>query len=430
MPREATFDSRNSQTSLQPGDPASMDETLTALPSTRPGNRLLMIYVHIPFCRSKCHFCDWVQAIPTSDLLLKSEDSQRKQYIDALCREIRVRGKELSQNGYVPYILYWGGGTASILDPSEIETVSQALRDAFDLSSVAEATIECSPDTISLEKLRLFRQLGFQRFSSGVQALEDSRLRKLGRTHSADSAIQAVQWAVEAGFEDINIDLMCGFPGETLVEVEQTMSRGLALPITHISVYPFRPTAGTMLRRQIDRQRSELFMAQQMAAFTLARKIAAAAGFSEYASGYFGKTGPALNVIMPFQLRLETVGFGSGAISVLDRKYHGHSKGLLHQYVADPLNWDFSAPASSPPVAFSFLQSGLSIFDGILRDEWQGATGVSLDETLAHPNLRPLIDKLRTSNSLIEDSRGIRLPRERAGHILVNMSFTRSMAQT
>ena len=399
------------------------------LPSSRPDHRLLVVYVHIPFCKSKCHFCDWVQPIPKSDLLLTPEKSMRRSYISALCQEIHTRGEELTSAGYIPYIVYWGGGTASILTEAEIDTVMSALNDAFDLSKVAEATIECSPDTISPSKLARFRQAGFNRFSSGVQSMNNERLRKIGRTHDADMARQAVQWASEAGFEEINIDLMCGFPEEPLKEVEQTISNGVSLPITHLSVYPFRPTAGTVLRQQIDKK-SHLFLARQKASFKLARKIASSAGFSEYASGYFGKAGPALNVIMPFQLRLETVAFGSGAVSLLKHQYLGHSKGLLSKYIENPLKWDFSAPASSPPVALSFLRSGLSIFDGILRDEWEFQTGVSLQETLTESSLAPVIAYLRSSAGLIEDERGIRLPQESVGNTLIDLTYQTLMSQS
>ncbi len=204
-------------------------------------------------------------------------------------------------------------------------------------------------------------------------------------------ARQAVYWAKNAGFEDINIDLMCGFPEESLQEVERTIAQGLVLPITHLSVYPFCPTVGTVLRRQMDSDKSKLYLANQKAAFARARKMVADAGFVEYASGYFGRSGPALNIIMPFQLRVETVGFGSGAVSLLDHQYYGHGKGLLAKYIEDPLKWDFSAPASSPPVALSLLRSGLSIFDGVLRDEWEQQIGVSLEDTLEEPSLAPLI---------------------------------------
>jgi coproporphyrinogen III oxidase-like Fe-S oxidoreductase len=396
------------------------------MPSSTASRRLLTVYLHIPFCRSKCHFCDWVQPIPKADLLLKAEDTPRQRYVEALCREIRARGPELTAAGYVPYVMYWGGGTASILEPHESDAIFTALRESFDLGTVVESTIECSPDTVDARKLRFLRELGFNRFSSGVQSLDDDRLRQIGRLHRAEDARRVVRWARAAGFEDINIDLMCGFPGEPLDEVERTVSDALELPLTHLSVYPFRPTAGTVLRRQVDRDDKDLYLARQKAAFARAAALVAAAGLPEYASGYFGA--PAYNVVMPFQLRGDTAGFGSGAVSLLGGRFRSHSKGRLADYVADPVSYDIDVPASSDPVVISYLRSGLSVFDGILRPEWEFATGVPLEEVLSRPVIASVIGYLRRFG-LVEDERGIRLPPQRAGRALIEFSFRMALAE-
>lgn len=386
-----------------------------------------MLYVHIPFCTSKCHFCDWVQPIPKSELLLRPGDELRRRYIDALTAEIRGRGKELSALGVVPYVIYWGGGTASSLALSEAEQIMGALADSFDLSQVAESTIECSPETVSVEKLRHFRRLGFDRFSSGVQSLDPARLRMLGRSHDADQGRNVVRWAKEAGFEQINIDLMCGFPDETLREVEETVTAALELPINHLSIYAFRPTPGTLVRKRMDHEVANQYLLHELKAFMRARTIARNAGLSEYATGYFGP--PALNVVMPFQLRLETVGFGSGAVSFLDGKYHGHNKGNFSGYTEDPMLWDFTSLASSAPVALSLMRSGLSVHDGLLRKEWRDQTGVELDDVLADPALAPVMEYLRSVGKLVEDDRGVRLPKSTAANVIVELAFRGSMGQ-
>ena len=267
---------------------AATEHTDAWVRSSSADHRLLMIYVHIPFCRSQCHFCDWVESIPKRNLLLKADDTPRQRYIEALCREIRERGAMLNDAGYVPYVQYWGGGTASILNHDEITKVSSAIQETFDMSAVAESTIECSPDTADLDKLKLLRNSGFNRFSSGVQSFDDDRLRRIGRMHRAEDARRVVHAAREAGFDELNIDLMCGFPDESPDEVTATIAEGLALPVTHLSIYPFRPTKGTVLRRQVDRDDKDLYLAKQKAMFQRACQMAADAGFTEYATGYFG----------------------------------------------------------------------------------------------------------------------------------------------
>src|SRR5689334_2146685 len=138
-------------------------DTRLQLPSSTADQRVLMLYVHVPFCHSRCTFCDWVQAIPNKDLLRKPGDSVRENYIGALCQEIEQRGAELADTNTMPYVIYWGGGTASSLDNDEATRVMTALGNSFDLSTVAESTIECSPDTVDEEKLAFFRGLGFNR---------------------------------------------------------------------------------------------------------------------------------------------------------------------------------------------------------------------------------------------------------------------------
>src|SRR6185437_438306 len=127
---------------IQPdrGDEATKAESGLSS-SNDQDRRLLMLYVNIPFCRSKCVFCDYVQPIPVADLLLTAHDSTRQRYIHALCEEISARGAEFQRKDRLPYVIYWGGGTASILEHDEIKAIMQALQESFNLESVAEASI-------------------------------------------------------------------------------------------------------------------------------------------------------------------------------------------------------------------------------------------------------------------------------------------------
>jgi coproporphyrinogen III oxidase-like Fe-S oxidoreductase len=399
---------------------------LLDLPSSTEQRRVLMIYVHVPFCHSKCTFCDWVQAIPTKDLLRKPDDSVRRRYIEALCREIEARGAELADRDNLSYVVYWGGGTASSLDRDETVAVYSALDRAFDLGTVAEATIECSPDTVDADKLRFYRDLGFNRVSSGVQSFDDDRLRRLGRRHSAEQAERIVHNALAAGFDQVSIDIMSGFPDQEPAELMATVDRAIRLPLTHLSLYSFRPTPGTFLRRKLDVGEKRDYLRRQQLLFTQARTAINDAGLAEYASGYFGRVSPF--AAMYFQLRADTVGFGSGAVSLVDQRFLSHQKGRLHQYVADPLAFDISVPAGQDRVLVSFLQAGLAMFDGILREEWRVSTGTDLDEVLTRPNIAPLADLLRR-RGLTEDERGIRLSSRTAGLTLIELAFEMAMSQ-
>ncbi|HEY0636613.1 MAG TPA: radical SAM protein [Pseudonocardiaceae bacterium] len=405
---------------------ATLDLSLAGLPSSTPDQRVTMIYVHVPFCHSKCTFCDWVQAIPTKDLLRKPDDSVRQNYISALCREIEARGAEHTAAGNRAHVVYWGGGTASSLADHEAAAIMGALRSSFDLGPVAECTIECSPDTVDERKLRFFRELGFNRVSSGVQSFDDSRLRRLGRRHNADQAARIVYAAREAGFDEVSIDLMSGFPDQEHDELDLSVEKALELPLSHLSLYSFRPTPGTFMRRKMDVDEKREYLRRQQILFATARRRINDSGLTEYANGYFGKVSPF--AAMYFQLRADTVGLGSGAISLVDRQFRSHKKGLLHGYVADPLAFDIDVPASNDRVLISLLQAGLAMFDGVLRTEWRITTGTDLSEVLARPAVAPLADFLR-GRGLEEDERGIRLDRRVAGLTLIELAFEMAMSQ-
>jgi coproporphyrinogen III oxidase-like Fe-S oxidoreductase len=399
---------------------------LGGLPSSTADRRMVMIYVHIPFCRSRCTFCDWVQAIPTKDLLRRPGDGVRVNYISALCREIEVRGARLRSAGAVPYVMYWGGGTASSLDAGEAAAIMGALRDSFDLSGVAEATIECSPDTVDERTLTMFRELGFNRVSSGVQSFDDDRLRALGRRHDAAQAVEIVHAARRAGFDEVTIDLMSGFPDQSTEELRRSVDMALDLPLSHLSLYSFRPTPGTFMRRRMDAAEKRNYLRRQQMLFAGARRRIDASGLAEYANGYFGKVSPF--AAMYFQLRADTAGFGSGAISLENHRFLSHGKGRLHQYIADPLAFDISVPAGQDRVLVSLLQAGLAMFDGIPRAQWSVTTGTDLDEVLTRPVIAPLADLLRR-RGLIEDERGVRLPEKSCAPTLIELAFEMAMSQ-
>jgi coproporphyrinogen III oxidase-like Fe-S oxidoreductase len=411
---------------MAPTTAPSLAVSLTDLPSSTPERRVTMIYVHVPFCHSKCTFCDWVQAIPAKDLLRRPQDAVRQNYIRALCREIEVRGAEHTAAGHRAHVVYWGGGTASSLADDEAGAIMEALTDSFDLSTVVESTIECSPDTVDERKLRFFHDLGFNRVSSGVQSFDDERLRALGRRHSADQAERIVHSARAVGFDEVSIDLMSGFPDQEPAELEYSVRKALDLPLSHLSLYSFRPTPGTFLRRRLDPDEKRAYLRRQQILFATARRRIHESGLTEYANGYFGKVSPF--AAMYFQLRADTVGLGSGAISLVERQFRSHKKGLLHQYVADPTAFDIDVPASNDRVLISLLQAGLAMFDGVLREEWRIATGTELSEVLTRPTVEPLAALLR-GRGLVEDEQGIRLDRRVVGLTLIELAFEMAMSQ-
>lgn len=184
------------------------------------------IYVHIPFCRSKCFYCGFYSV---------ASDAFRNNYADALCREIDLRKNYLSSNQ--ADTLYFGGGTPSFMDLGDISKIIDKLHVAYRIADDAEITMEINPEDVDREKLIGLKSLNFNRLSIGVQSFNDKLLKSINRTHSGNGAIEVIKLADSMGFNNIGIDLIIGLPGSTMADIENDMNIVNRLPISHISVY-------------------------------------------------------------------------------------------------------------------------------------------------------------------------------------------------
>lgn len=382
----------------------------------------LLIYANVPFCNSKCHFCDWVVQVPTSQLRLTSDAPGRVRYMDALQAQIRRHAPALNADGYRPEIMYWGGGTASILTTAEIEKLYSSLAGEFDLSTISEATIEGSPESLDLGKLTLLRQLGFNRVSIGVQSFDDVRLRKIGRSHSAEQAFASLDAARVAGFENVNIDIIVGFPDQPLDEVERTVRQAVSLPVNHFSVYPYRASPGTVLRKQVNRGSAELNIQRQLEAYRLAERILESSEFPEYAMSYFG--GPRCQSDEAYyRLQMDWIGFGSGSNSLINHRYLATNRGNLKHFNTDPGSFDVNAPAASPALTMHFLAQALTTVEGMSARLFQERTGVPLRTACEDPEVFAYLEKMGRYGELIVDRNGIRLWRADMAPTYVALSW-------
>ena len=223
------------------------------------------IYIHIPFCRSRCIYCGFYS---TTALDL------RQRYVDALCREMEIRGTghlisgQSPDQGPVPPIstIYLGGGTPSQLTFDQLHQLFIYINKVYPLTSKKEITIEVNPDDVTDEYAAALRQLPVNRVSMGIQTFDDQRLRFLHRRHTARQAIETVSILRAAGIRNLSIDLMYGFPGETLSDWQSDIDSALSLNVEHISAYCLMIEEGTPLHRMLQHngdcplceQRSEL----------------------------------------------------------------------------------------------------------------------------------------------------------------------------
>lgn len=198
------------------------------------------IYIHIPFCKSRCIYCGFY-----STTLL----DLRKKYINAVCREMELRKNYIRE----PFsTIYLGGGTPSLLDEAELTKLFPYINNVYDVDRNAEITMECNPDDITPEFTNMLSRLPINRVSMGAQTFADSRLRLLHRRHNSDEVKHAVKLLREAGIKNISIDLMFGFPDESLSQWKEDISAALALNVEHISAYSLMYEEDTPLWKMLD----------------------------------------------------------------------------------------------------------------------------------------------------------------------------------
>lgn len=192
------------------------------------------IYVHIPFCRQKCYYCDFYKTVNTS---------LTKNFISALENEI-VKRKNYLEGEQIETI-YFGGGTPSVLNENELTGILDFLNKHFNVSSTAEITFEANPDDLTVEYLNEIYRAGIRRLSIGIQSFQNEFLKKMNRRHDANQAIEAVENAAKTGFNDISIDLIYGLPGLTRDNWKADLNRVFQLPVQHLSAYHLTYHKGT-----------------------------------------------------------------------------------------------------------------------------------------------------------------------------------------
>lgn len=203
--------------------------------SLRTGDGL-GIYIHIPFCKQKCNYCDFL-SFPSSCR------GQVADYLLGLKKEIQLAAAGVDRAEAAS--VYLGGGTPSLLSSQALKEIFSALRENFSLSSETEITIEANPGTLSREKLRAMAALGVNRLSLGVQSLEDAQLSRMGRVHTAEEAREAFRLARQEGFHNINVDLIHGLPGQTPAAWVSTLREAAELAPEHVSAYGLSLEKGT-----------------------------------------------------------------------------------------------------------------------------------------------------------------------------------------
>ena len=263
------------------------------------------IYIHIPFCRARCSYCDFATGA--------YQASQAERYVRALTTEI---GRPAPSDMRAVDTIYFGGGTPSLLSPAQLESILRAVHERFSVAADAEVTMEMNPGTVTPESLSAFRAAGVNRASFGLQTFDDEQLRRLGRTHTADEARRTFAALRAAGFNNISFDLIAGLPGQTIEQWAHNMDEALALQPEHLSLYLLEVHEGTPLAEQITRgvwPQPDADTAAEMYRLLLARTKAA--GYEHYEISNFCRPGRESRHNLKYWTGAPYYGFGCAAHS-------------------------------------------------------------------------------------------------------------------
>lgn len=271
----------------------------------------LGLYVHIPFCVRKCLYCDFLSAPASGE--------ERDIYCHMLRKELALWAEDERIRDRDVDTVFFGGGTPSLLELEEISAVMETIRRNFSLTSDVEISLECNPGTVSREKFTAYRRLGINRLSIGMQSMVDEELEVLGRIHRAEDFTNAFQMAREAGFDNINVDIMSAIPGQTIESYRYTLSEILTLNPEHISSYSLVLEEGTPFYEKYQDEPPVDEKTDRMM-YELTEQMLSAGGYKRYEISNYARPGRECRHNLKYWHRDEYVGVGLGAASFLSEQ--------------------------------------------------------------------------------------------------------------
>lgn len=320
----------------------------------------LELYVHIPFCVRKCQYCDFLSG--------PSDEETKDRYIEALLKEIRAA--EHTEN-YEIVSVFIGGGTPSALKAEAIASIMRTLQEQFFFCEDAEVTIEANPGTVDLEKLTIYRNVGINRLSLGLQSTDAEELKLLGRIHSYEEFLKSYEWAREAGFSNINIDLMFAIPGQTGEAWRQHLYQVAELNPEHISAYSLIIEEGTPFAEQnldLPDEDTEYQMYEDTA------EILERYGYRQYEISNYAKQGYMCRHNAGYWQRREYLGFGLGASSLYGgmrfSNTHQMQEYLKESRNPDQIRKDVTVLSRNEQIE-EFMFLGLRMTEGISEKEFE-----------------------------------------------------------
>ena len=336
-------------------------------------NRELELYFHIPFCIRKCLYCDF--------LSMPAAAFEKQRYMEALIRETKERAEVC--RGYLVTSVFIGGGTPSLVETQQLEELLATVRENYRLASDGELTIEVNPGTVKKEQLVRLRKAGLNRLSIGLQSADDGELKALGRIHTWEQFLACYKSARQAGFDNINVDVMSALPGQGLADYCKTLDAVLSLspPPEHISAYSLILEEGTPLFEMVGAGRVQMPDEDtDRAMYHETKRLLALAGYDRYEISNYAREGFACRHNCGYWRRKDYLGFGLGASSLFNNTRFKNTCDI-NNYLTEPSECREDVQNLSRDEQMEeFMFLGLRLTEGVSAEEFFSLFGCSLED--------------------------------------------------
>lgn len=332
----------------------------------------LGLYVHIPFCVKKCNYCDFLSAPATNQVQMA--------YMDVLQKEIKEKATEYSK--WSVDTVFIGGGTPTCVPYEALAQIFCALKENFHFDEDCEITMECNPGTVTKEALKVYKEAGINRLSIGLQSTDNELLKTLGRIHTYEQFLETYYLSREAGFDNINVDIMSALPNQTLGQYEDTLKKIVNLGIEHISAYSLIVEEGTPFYELYEKDRLSLPDEEvERDMYYKTEEVLAAAGFSRYEISNYAKKGYECRHNVRYWVRKPYIGFGLGASSFFNNTRYKNVS-ALDEYMTDDgyLKKEEVEHLSENESMEEFMFLGLRLMKGVSKTEFFKAFKTQMED--------------------------------------------------
>ena len=328
------------------------------------------IYIHIPFCKQKCYYCDFIS--------YSKKDNLIEEYINAILEEIKDVAKgnkddyeNRKDDLFLVKTIYIGGGTPSYINSKYIVKIVKLIKDEFKIAEDIEITLEVNPGTVNKEKLKDYYEIGINRLSIGLQSTNDELLKLIGRIHTYSEFEDAYNWARKVGFNNINADLIIGLPKQKIDDVEKSVKRLIELGLEHISVYSLILEEGTVLEKKVENKELELVSDdEERNMYWCAKKMLEENGYKHYEISNFAKNGYESKHNMDCWNQKEYIGFGVAAHSYTNNIRYSNIE-CIENYISNikenrlEKNFVFNEKQTQSMKIREYMMLGLRKIDGV-----------------------------------------------------------------